>query len=341
MPIGVGAVVDGRYEVQRFLGSGTFGEVYQVQDYHQGAVVALKLLNPVGLGAWPWHESTQLTRLRSDYILPIWNADVVSGLPYIVSDVATGGTLGDVFNNGPIPVPAAVRAVREAARGVGRAHDDAIVHRDIKPDNLFLAAAGHVMVGDFGLAHPLDSAGHAPPGGTPATSAPEVVAGGPTSIASDVYSLGATLYALVAGRWPYDEHKNDVAAHAAAVAAGPPARIRDIAPHISRSLQRVIEKAMARNPADRYTTAGFDAALGRVTCNRTWIHEDHRGHQSCWTARHRSGELAVCVAPNATRFDIVVFHNPSGRRIRQLCAVGVGRAQLPGRLRRIFENLGN
>lgn len=343
MALSAGQWVAGRYEVEAFLGKGTFGEVYRVRDNNQGHVVALKLLDPTKLGPWPWHEPTQLTRLRSDYILPVWNADVVSGVPFVVTEVAIGGTVEDACAGGAMPGPDAVRCVRDAARGIARAHDDGIVHRDIKPDNLFVAADGHVMVGDFGLAHPVDAAGFAPQAGTPITSAPEVLAGGQTSVASDVYSLGATLYRLVTGEFPYENAATvDLATFVAAVAAGPPTPVRDLSPPTNRRLAQVVERAMARDPAARYaSTAELDAALGRVRFQRVWVAATHPGHAQCWTSTLGTRSLSVCVSPNGARFDIATRHEPTGRRIRLLCSVGVSRTALAGRLRRVFERLGN
>ena len=82
-----------------------------------------------------------------------------------------------------------------------RAHDERLLHRDIKPHNLFLTASGEVQLGDFGIAVLMDVNGEGPPLGTPITCAPDVLAGSNTSVRSEVYSLGATLYALLSGQY--------------------------------------------------------------------------------------------------------------------------------------------
>ncbi len=217
MSVSAGTVVGNRYEILRPLGRGASGEVYEVRDHHQDHLVALKLLDPTVVGPWPWHEATQLTRLRSEYILRVWNADVVAGVPYIVTELATSGTVADVLlAQGPFSPGEAVKAIRHASRGAARTHDDRIVHRDIKLENLFVGENGHVLLGDFGLAHPMDASRTAPMAGTPAKMAPEVLAGGRTSPSSDIYSLGASLYRLLCGQGPYYAALHDIGALQAA-----------------------------------------------------------------------------------------------------------------------------
>lgn len=344
----IGAVLANRYEVQQFLGAGQFGEVYAVLDRHQGQAVALKLLDPTQTGPWPWHEATRLTALRSDYILPVWNADVVAGVPFVVTDIASGGTLDDVAVQVPLPLPRdAVRYIRHASRGASRAHDDGILHRDLKLENLFLDDHNRVLVGDFGLAHPLDAAGHAPPAGTPATSAPEVLAGGPTTVQSEIYSLGACLYRLVTGFYPYvDRHPADLSAFVNFVAAGPPTPVRDLAPHISLGLGARIDKAMARDSNHRYTSASdLDAALGHLPAPARHWHRipSEPGHLRCWNSLGGATPVRVCtIAQSGTiRVTIEAARITSGYRILDCCRSDVTRVALPGALRATFQRLGN
>lgn len=170
--------------------------------------------------------------------------------------------------------------------------------------------------------------------------APEVIAGGDTTKAADVYSLGVCIYTAVTGKFPYQAHADDVAELTRAVAAGPPEPVRDLAPTVSRGFATVVETAMARAPADRYTAAGLDAALGRIVFDVEWTRDDHAGHDSCW--RYVGGSpVGVCVSRSGRWYDINVTHLGSGRRIRNHCHASVLAGAVPGRLRRIFENLGN
>lgn len=342
MPIvPAGAWIANRYRVEAFLGDGSFGEVYRVWDEHQGQTVALKLLDPVKVSHWPWHEATQLTRLRSDFILPVWNADIAGGYPYVVTEVAGFGSVGDRLQLGPFTPRAAAQVIREAAKGTARAHDDGIVHRDIKLDNVFLGADGRAVLGDFGLAHPLNAAGQAPRAGTPITMAPEVLAGGATTRASDVYSLGASLYACVTGEYPYQTAAgDDVGLLMGLVAAGPPPPVRDLAPHVSRLLGAIVGSAMNRDPARRPSAAALDAELGRVTFSREWTPAAHPGHVRCWESTG-PGSVHVCTVTNGRRTAVEVRHASSARRILAHCYPAVPSAQVPAKLRRIFERLGN
>ena len=339
-----GAILDNRYEVISHLGNGSYGEVYEVRDHHQGQVVALKLLDPTKLGSWPWNEPTQLTRLRSDFVLPVWNASTAAGIPYVVTDLATGGTVEDAVASHPMVPSDAILTIRHAARGTSRTHDERIVHRDIKPANLFVSANGRVQLGDFGLAHPMNDAGEAPGAGTPATQAPEVITGGVTSVSSDVYSLGASLYRLLTGSFPYLDQprptRNDLEA---AVRAGPPTSVRDLAQHVSRGLAAVVERAIERSPASRQASAAeLDAALGRLRHpERSWqLLESHDGHERCWETRDGVSGIAVCVIPSGRGGEILVRNSPSGRRILKHCQ-RVTRSRLASKLRKIFEDLGN
>jgi serine/threonine protein kinase len=255
----------------------------------------------------------------------VWNADVVAGRPYLVTELATNGTVDKYMAPRGIPPKEAVRWVRHAARGAARTHDAGLLHLDIKPGNLFLDAKGEALLGDFGLAAAMDANGHGPPVGTPATKAPEVEAGGPSSRASDVYSLGATLYALLTGVYPFPR---------------PYLALRDLAPHIPQVLAQRIAKAMADDPADRHQKAGdLDAALGDLPdSDRYWFRTDEHvpgGHDACWRGQAAGkADTTVCVtAASGTRFDVTAQHQPSGRRITNACRTGVSRRELPRTVR--------
>lgn len=337
-----GAIIANRYEVRGSLGHGSFGEVYLVFDHHQSLILALKMLDPTKIGRWPWRESQQLTRFNdSEYILRIWNADVVGGIPYIVTEFATGGTLATRLEQSPVAVDEAVSAVRHAARGIARCHDENVVHRDIKLENLFIKDY-RTVVGDLGLAYPLDQRGEAPWAGTLTTQSPEVAMGGRTTKANDIYSLGACLYRLITGQHTYPASNR--ADFLAALGSGPPRSIRDVAPFTSRRLAAIVETAMARNPQNRYGSAAeLDAALGRITRpDRLWAPMDHAEHEECWTQVRPSGPgIDVCTVVNQRRVDIVVRYSASRRRLRDHCHDRVPRGASRGRLRAIFEALGN
>lgn len=326
-------VIANRYQVRRQLGVGGQGEVYEVLDMHEGDVVALKLLTGVALGS-PWVEAQILRRLADAHILPIRNADVASGRPYIVTELAKHGTVEDALAataSCGMPVDDVVRLLRQACHGVGRAHDLSLLHNDLKPANLFFNAQGECLVGDFGLASlmPPGATTTTPGGATPETVAPEIAAAwatgaaGTASVESDIYSLGATGYWLLAARPPIDPSTaSDTQAAMTMVAAQTPARLRDVAPHVPSHVAATIERAMARDPADRFrSVTELAAALGqRPRVSRRWRRTDeHSGHIACWRGEPvGTGSTYVTCLTNGTRPTQAVVqttHTRSGRRV--------------------------
>ena len=110
-----GTIIDARYEVLEYLGSGSSGEVYRVLDTYQNFVGALKLLDPQRVSKGPWHEAQVLTQLKSDFILPVRNADTFAGLPYLVTELAMNGTAADATHSGASEA-AKIRLSRHSAR---------------------------------------------------------------------------------------------------------------------------------------------------------------------------------------------------------------------------------
>ena len=340
----LGYVFANRYPLNRFIGSGAYGDVYEAVDTHQAdAVVAIKLLNAVN-PVRSWAEAAVLTELQSPYILGVRNADVATGVPYLVTNLAPFGSASGRMTPQGVPPEVAIGWIRHACRGATRTHHNGLVHRDIKPDNLFLTAEDSAVLGDFGLAELMDPAGLASWGGTPNTMAPEVAAGGQTSVRSDVYSLGASMYALLAGRYAHDGPNGP--ACCAAVVAGPPPRLRDIAPHVTLALAARIETAMERNVTKRYPdAAAFDAALGElplVSRNWRWTDEHVPTHNACFRGESRGSgvDATVCVVANGRRFAVEARHQPSGNRILAASRPPAPRSALARNLRTAMAAVG-
>lgn len=155
MLIPVGQFIANRYEVLAALVPGGQGDVYRVLDHYENAVGVLKLLNPATLTAGLWDEAQILRQLADDHILPIRNADVFAGQPFIVTALAEHGTLETTLaatSGVGLDADRVVTWIRQASIGVARGHDASLVHNDIKPGNLFLTANNECLVGDFGLA---------------------------------------------------------------------------------------------------------------------------------------------------------------------------------------------
>lgn len=341
----VGSRIHNRYEVLDHIGGGANGQVYKVHDHNQNHVAALKLLDPSKPPPGGWYvEAEFLTRLRGDHVLPILNAADEAGVPFLVTEVMPNGSTADHIPAGlGVPVDRAAAWVQQACLGVSRILDQRVLHRDIKPANLFLNVHDNVLVGDFGLVCPMDAHGNGAGAGSAETLAPEVAAGMPSNTLSEVYSLGATLYGLIAGHWlnPAVQAMSAAGVPAgqiyAAVAAHTPTRIGDLAPHVPPGLRAIIMTAVDPDPTKRYPTpAAFAAALGgRTKPARSWTRTAPcPGHTTCFLGtRPGANDYQLCAVPTGSRgrHELQAKHSPSGRKINPWPVVTP--AQLSGGLR--------
>ena len=341
-----GRRIRNRYRVDSYLGGGANGHVYEVWDEWQNQRCALKMLNVTNFGSWA--EATVLTSLRGDYILPILNTDEEAGIPFLVTDVMENGCSEDYIVLGVgVPVDQAADWVRQASIGIARVHDNNLVHMDIKTGNLFLDDDHRVLVGDFGLSNPMNANGIAlAGGGSPETMAPEIASGQPATIRSDVYSLGATLYHLLAGDWmnPALRPLSDWNQLMAAVAAhGTPRPVGEVAPHVPVGLRAIVMKAIDPDPARRFATADeLGAAVGaRSRPTRTWTRDQPcAGHTTCFTgAKPGASTFKVCALPigNRGRHVIESRRIPAGTRINPWPEATAAQlaSKLSGHLRRL------
>jgi serine/threonine protein kinase len=268
----VRAAVAGRYEIEREIGQGAFATVYLARDLRHDRPVAFKVLN-----ADPSSENSDLrflreirllARLQHPNILPLIDSGQAESMLYYVMPYVSGESLRERINRErQMPLDAAVSITREAADGLACAHGQGIVHRDVKPENILLSA-GHPIIADFGVAHAIDVAGvrHLTRSGvgtpgTPAYMSPEQLTNDKDiDLRSDIYSLGCVLYEMVTGGPPF-VGKNGIAKR---FTGSPPlasAQRRNLPP----KLDEIISKALAREPADRYSTADeFSSVLIEV-----------------------------------------------------------------------------
>jgi len=357
MPRSPGERIRNRYVIKEQLGPSGQGEVYVCEDSHEGGVVVVKLL---ALASLPpsntWLEAEALRQLSDEHILPIRNADIDAGQPFIVTEMATHGTLSTQLQargERGLDVDEVVSAIRDACHGVARGHTRRLVHNDLKPENLFLNDQMECLVGDYGGACliPAGSTAGVPHVTTPAITAPEIASAWGTgtataSIRSDIYSLGAAAYWCLAGDRAYVfPNEAEFPERLAIVAAGPPPRLRDRAPHVPNYVATAIELAMARDPADRFANiAEFAAALGqRPDVPRRWRRTDeHEGHIACWRGEPKGGgsTYVTCLeqAASPTKAVVTSVHLSSNRRIGQGCREVPAR-QASQTLRSVFRAL--
>ena len=250
------------------IGRGGSSRVYRARQVDLDRMVALKVLNAsddADVVRRFDRERRAMGRLsENEGIVPVYSTGLTdNGEPYLLMPYYVQGSLQDRLESGPVPWPEAVEYMVAVANTMAAAHRSGVVHLDLKPANILLSANGSPRIADFGIAKLLEQGGSKTTGAafTPTFSAPEALLGDMTSPASDVYGLGATLWALVAGRPPFRDLNGDNALMAVVgrVVHQPVPDLRDRAPD---AVCAVIEQAMAKKPEDRYPTAGaFAQAL--------------------------------------------------------------------------------
>jgi serine/threonine protein kinase len=204
----------GRYQRGRTLGRGGMGEVWLAEDLLLGRNVAIKRLridlDDLGSTAVDRvvREAKLAARLHHPFAVTTFDLIMEAGRPHVVMEYVEGETLDELIRrHGRIDLFEAARLMSEVAQALAAAHRSGIIHRDIKPANIIVNEDHHAKLADFGIARGIDDWSLTGTGqliGTIAFMAPEVAAGGVASVASDIWSLGATLYAAVEGHAPYD-----------------------------------------------------------------------------------------------------------------------------------------
>ena len=257
----------GRYTLVRELGRGGMATVYLGTDVKLGRQVAIKLLAPATrayLGSDRFQREVLLAaQLSHPHIVPLFEADEADGLLFYVMEYVEGESLRErLSRHGPLSVDDAVRIAAEVGDALQYAHENGVIHRDVKPENILLSR-GHALVSDFGIAKLMEervgSEGAALTGagiavGTAAYMSPEQASGDKRiDPRSDVYSLAAVLYEMLAGEPPFTGPSAQ--AIAARVINDLPRPIRTVRPGLPVHLERALLRGLAKTPADRHRTA--------------------------------------------------------------------------------------
>jgi serine/threonine protein kinase/N-acetylneuraminic acid mutarotase len=252
----------GQYRVVEQLGMGGMATVYKAYHPAMERYVALKippeyLTRDPNFRARFIREARTLARLEHPHILPVYDFGEEDGLPYMVMRYVDGGTLRELMAKGPLPLDQALRLVREVAEALGYAHRQGVTHRDVKPANVLLDRNGAALLTDFGIAKILDEntelTGAGVALGTPQYMAPEQVQGKPVDARTDIYSLGVVLYEVTTGRRPFAA-ETPLALAMMHVSESLPLP-RQVNPAVPDAVERIILRAMAKDPADRFQTA--------------------------------------------------------------------------------------
>ena len=269
----IGAVLGGSYEIIRMVGEGGMGRVYEARHQRlQTKRFAVKMLHP-DLARQPevvtrfQREAEASSVISHPHVVDVYDvSSTQDGRPYIVAELLQGEELGNHLDRvGRMTSSAAAHVVRQVASALGAAHAAGVVHRDVKPENVFLLGdGGHVKVLDFGISKVGDNKdGLTKTGtvmGTPDYMAPEQARGDKVDARADIYAAGAMLYRALTGKKPFEGR--DPMATLTAVLTEEPPRPSELNPGVPLALELVIQKAMAKNPAERFQTmAELDAAL--------------------------------------------------------------------------------
>jgi hypothetical protein len=259
----------GSYRIVEKIGAGGMGVVYKAIDTNLDRVVAVKALNPEFSGNPALlerfrGEARAQAQLNHPNLATLYAFLVQGDVAYMVMEFVDGETFHAMLTRrGPIPAGEAVPLFRQALAGIGHAHRLGIVHRDIKPSNIMLNREGVVKVMDFGLAKVTGNHGVTRTGvrlGTAYYMSPEQILVKPVDARSDVYSLGATLYEILAGQAPFHaDSEFEILNDHVNTPPPPPTRLH---PHIPGGIEHAVLKALAKNPEQRFQSVEqFSAAL--------------------------------------------------------------------------------
>lgn len=258
----------GRYRIISKLGQGGLATVWKAKDELLGRTIALKVLDERHTASLKArrrfiHDAQAAAALEHPGIVAIYDAGEADGTIYIALALIDGETLCQHVADRRIPITEAVRIVRAAAEAIGHAHARGVIHRDVTGRNIMIARDGRVLVLDFGLAlaawESRVTTGESILG-TALYMAPEVMLGREADARADLYGLGVVLYETLTGSFPFAGDQPEAVFYSAPHL--PPILPRELRPDLPADLERLVLKAIARDPADRYQTAHeFVAAL--------------------------------------------------------------------------------
>ena len=254
----------GDYELIEKIGQGGMGVIYKARQQKLNRIVAVKMIRAGKLAAPAdiqrfQSEAEAIGRLEHPQIVPIYEVDQVEGIHFFSMAFVDGEDLAQKLRQGPLPQRQAAQLVCEIALAIHYAHQQGIIHRDLKPANILLTRDGQIRVTDFGLAKLQDAEhGQTVTGdvvGTPGYMSPEQAAGQRASVgtASDIYSLGAILYSLLAGRPPF--HAATMVDTLLQVINDSPVSPRQVNPALDRDLETICLKCLEKTASRRYPTA--------------------------------------------------------------------------------------
>ncbi len=267
----------GKYRLIRLLGQGGFAEVYLGEHLRLGTQAAVKILytrlaNPHEVESFE-KEARTIAHLNHPHIVRVFDFDVQDDTPFLVMDYAPSGSLRQHHPKGvPLPLPTILPYVKQVAGALQYAHDQRLIHRDVKPENMLVGQREELLLSDFGIATVAQSSryqGIEEMTGTMAYMAPEQIQGKPR-LASDQYALGVVVYEWLSGTRPFEGSLTEIVAQHLAV---PPASLRESISTIPPAIEQVVLRALAKDPKERFASVqAFADAL-----EQAWQTEQTRG----------------------------------------------------------------
>jgi serine/threonine-protein kinase len=258
----------GQYRIGRVLGRGSMACVYKAKHLGLHRSCALKVMDSELVRTQPgllkqfWAEARAAANLIHPHVVTIHNLGSAQGFHFIEMEYVPGGqTLREALvRQGPLAPDRAADLARQVVLALGAAHDSGLVHRDIKPANVLMTPDGKAKLADFGLVRRVEdlTLGCAPLAGTPSFMAPELFQGTPAGPGSDIYALGVLLYYTITGRLPFAA---DTVGELIQLHRGQPVPdIRGIVSSVPDAVVEVLERCLAKSPANRFENARVLAA---------------------------------------------------------------------------------
>jgi serine/threonine-protein kinase len=280
----------GQYRITSVLGRGSMACVYKARHLGLHRPCALKVMDSDLVSQQPelrkqfWAEARAAANLIHPHVVTIHNLGSAQGFHFIEMEYVPGGqTLREaLMQQGPLDPARAALLARQIVLALGAAHDSGLVHRDIKPANVLMTRDGKAKLADFGLVRRVEdlALGCAPLAGTPSFMAPELFQGTPASPRSDMYALGVLLYYTLSGRLPFaaDTVGELIGLHQ----AQPVPDIRSIVPSVPDALVEVLQRCLAKSPADRFESArvlagALERSIHRQRDTESLVRESTKG----------------------------------------------------------------
>ncbi|MEP6767131.1 MAG: protein kinase [Acidobacteriota bacterium] len=333
-----GLEIGRRYRVVRLLGRGGMGAVYRVYDKDLDREVALKLIrpdiadDPDTLGRFK-REILLSSTVTHRNVLRVYDLGESDGVKFLTMQLVSGEDLSSVVKAGALPNERLVRIFRQICEGLNAAHEQGVIHRDLKPQNVMLGPGDAVYLTDFGLAKSLEQSGMTQTGaviGTPFYMSPEQVKGQETDQRSDIYSLGVILYQMATGalpftgRTPYEVMIQRV--------QRPPRPALELNPQLAPFLSRILQRCLQIDPSMRYQTVAeiladlegetFTSSFRYEARQRRWLRPAAGavvaalvlGGAGWWAFRHRGSAPAQAPAAAVPTVSVLIsdFENHTG-----------------------------